>query len=299
MAKSRFAFLDDRGVLSIVGPDARAFLQGIVTNDIDKVSPDQAIYAALLTPQGKYLFDFFVAAHGDGLLLDAEAARLPDLAKRLTMYRLRAKADITDVSADYRVAAVFGDDATGDLGLDADAGAAREVDGGVAFVDPRVAAAGARAILPRAEAEASLANAGLTPTSAADYDVYRLRHALPDSSRDLVVDKATLVESNFEELNGVDFGKGCYVGQEVTARTKYRGLVRKRLLRVDVDGPLPAPGTPIMLGGKEAGTMQSGRDTVGMALLRLEQVAQAESSGELLTAGDARLTPVKPDWATF
>ena len=299
MAKSRFAFLEDRGVLSVSGADARAFLQGIVTNDIDKVTPDNAIYAALLTPQGKYLFDFFIAAHGDGLLLDAEAARLPDLAKRLTMYRLRAKAEIADVSTDNSVAAIFGDDAAGDLAMPAQAGAARAIGNGVVFVDPRLAAAGARAILPRADAEAVLTDAGLTPASAEDYDSNRLQFGLPDSSRDLIVDKATMVESNFEDLNGVDFGKGCYVGQEVTARTKYRGLVRKRLLRVDVDGPLPAPGTPIMLNGKEAGTMQSGRDAVGIALLRLEQVDRAASSGEPLTAGDARLTPIKPDWATF
>lgn len=299
MAKSRFAFLDDRGVLSVRGPDARAFLQGIVTNDVDKVTPDSAIYAALLTPQGKYLFDFFIAAHGDDLLLDAEAARLSDLAKRLTMYRLRAKAEIADVGADYRIAAIFGDEAAGDLALPAQAGAARAIDGGVVYVDPRVAAAGARAILPSAGAAAVLTDAGLSPAAAADYDSNRLRFALPDGSRDLIVDKATMVESNFEDLNGVDFGKGCYVGQEVTARTKYRGLVRKRLLRVDVDGPLPAPGTAVMLNGKEAGTMQSGRDSVGIALLRLEHVDQAETSGEPLTAGEARLTPVKPDWATF
>ncbi len=299
MAKSRFAFLEDRGVLSVSGEDARAFLQGIVTNDVDKVTPDGAIYAALLTPQGKYLFDFFIAARGDDLLLDAEAARLPDLAKRLTMYRLRAKAEIADISADYRVAAIFGDDAAGDLALPAQSGVARALDGGVVYVDPRLAAVGARAILPRAGAEAVLTDAGLIPAAAESYDSYRLQFALPDSSRDLIVDKATMVESNFEDLNGVDFGKGCYVGQEVTARTKYRGLVRKRLLRVDVDGPLPAPGTPIMRDGKEAGTMQSGRDSVGIALLRLEHVDQAESSGEPLIAGDARLTPVKPDWATF
>ena len=299
MAKSRFAFLEDRGVLSVSGADARAFLQGIVTNDIDRVTPDNAVYAALLTPQGKYLFDFFIAAHGDDLLLDAEAARLPDLARRLTMYRLRAKAEIADVSAGHRVAAVFGDDAADDLALPSQTGAARAIGDGVVFIDPRLTAAGARAILPSADAEALLTEAGLTAASAEDYDSQRLRFALPDGSRDLVIDKATMVESNFEELNGIDFGKGCYVGQEVTARTKYRGLVRKRLWRVDVDGPLPAPGTPIMLNGKEAGTMQSGRDSVGIALLRLERVDQAESSGEPLIAGEARLTPVKPDWAKF
>ncbi len=299
MAKSRFAFLADRGVLSVSGADARAFLQGIVTNDVDRVTPETAIYAALLTPQGKYLFDFFIAAHGDGLLLDAEAARLPDLAKRLMMYRLRAKAEIADVSADYRVAAIFGGNAADDLGLPAETGAARAFGDGVVFVEPRLAAAGARAILPGASAETALTAAGLTAAAADDYDISRLRFALPDGSRDLVVDKATMVESNFEDLNGVDFGKGCYVGQEVTARTKYRGLVRKRLLRVDVDGPLPAPGTAITLDGKAAGTMQSGRDSVGIALLRLEHVDQAAASGEPLTAGEARLTPVKPDWATF
>jgi folate-binding protein YgfZ len=122
---------------------------------------------------------------------------------------------------------------------------------------------------------------------------------VPDGSHDIPVEKAFLLESNFEELHGVDFDKGCYVGQELTARTKHRGNVRKRLFRVDIEGPLPAANTPIMLGDKEAGTMRSGLDGMGLALLRLEHVEEAAKSGSCLTAGEARLTPVKPDWVNF
>jgi hypothetical protein len=127
----------------------------------------------------------------------------------------------------------------------------------------------------------------------------RLEQGVPDGSRDLPVEKAILLEAGFEELNGVDWDKGCYVGQELTARTKYRALIRKRLMPVKVEGPLPAPGTPVTFDGQEAGEMRSGRGDRALALLRLEAVAAAEAAKAPLTAGDARLVPVKPGWAKF
>lgn len=280
------AVLPTRGVVAVSGPDARSFLQNLVSNDVDRVSPNRAIYAALLTPQGKYLFDFFIAAVDERLLLDCEAARAEALVKRLGMYRLRSKVEIADVSAEFAVSAAFGPDALSALALPEDAGAARPGDGGVVFVDPRRAAAGARAILPRGE---SLSLPEATPE---DYDRWRLSHGLPDGSADLEVDKATLVESGFEELNGVDFKKGCYVGQEVTARMKHRGLAKKRLMPVALEGPPPPPGAPVMLGEREAGEMRSARDGFGLALLRLELVEEAQRLGAPLLAGSARLKPL-------
>jgi folate-binding protein YgfZ len=281
-----YAILEDRGVLAVAGEEARPFLQGLISNDVAKAAPRRAVYAALLTPQGKFLHDFFLVEHEQRLLLDCEGPRLADLLKRLTMYRLRAKVTLDDVSADHVVAALMGDV------LEPPA-----LSHGVAFADPRLAAMGARAILPREGARAALEGAGFEAAEAADYDRLRLANALPDGSRDLVVEKSILLESGFEELNGVDFEKGCFIGQELTARTKYRALIRKRLMRVDVDGPLPAPGTPIMLGDKEVGEMRSGRDGTALALIRLERLEEA--GDEPLTAGEARVTPIKPAWATF
>ena len=296
MSQASYALLQDRAVLAVSGPDARGFLQGLISNDIDKATADHGIYAALLTPQGKFLFDFLIVAEGERLLFDAEAARRAELKKRLTFYKLRAKATLAEEDG-LLVAAAFGSGAAGRLGLGAEAGAAKSFAGGVAMTDPRLPALGARLLLPRQEAEAALQAAGLAPADGAAYDRWRLQHGVPDGSRDIEVERGFLLESNFEELHGVDFQKGCYVGQELTARTKYRGVVRKRLMRVDVEGPLPAPGTPIRLGEAEAGEMRSGRDGIGLALIRLEQLEKA--AGAPLSAGEARIKPVKPDWAAF
>ncbi|MCH9020746.1 MAG: folate-binding protein YgfZ [Proteobacteria bacterium] len=293
----KYIVLDDRGLLAVGGAEARPFLQGLISNDIDKVSAKRAIYATLLTPQGKFLHDFFIAGHGGALIFDSEAPRLADLERRLLFYRLRAEVTIEDVTGRYLVAALIGDGAAAALGLGEAEGDATVFAGGIAYADPRLRAMGARAVLPREGAAAALEAAGFASAPAEDYERLRLAHGIPDGSRDIPVDKGFLLENGIDDLAGVDFDKGCYVGQELTTRTKHRAKVRKRLFRVDVDGPLPAPGTPIMLGEKEAGTMRSGLDGVGLALLRTELVDAA--SGEPLTAGDARLTPVKPEWASY
>jgi len=283
-----YAILDNRSVIHLGGPEAKDFLQGLITNDVEKLETAGAIYGALLTPQGKFLHDFIVFKLDGGMALDCEAARKDDLIRRLTMYRLRSKVTIEDVSDGYLVAAMW------------DGKAAPELDSaGALFPDPRVAALGWRAVLARDTAVATLEQDDWTAATPEDYDRRRLALGVPDGSRDLLVDKSFLLEGNFEELNGVDFDKGCYVGQENTTRQKHRGVVRKRFMRVDIQGPTPAPGTPVMLGDKEAGTMRSSADGAGMALLRLEYVTKAEQAGEPLVAGEARLTPVKPDWASF
>lgn len=297
MVALRYAPLDDRAVLTVAGEEARGFLQGLISNDIEKATEARGIYAALLTPQGKFLFDFLIVGQQGRLLFDVEAGRRAELKKRLTFYKLRSKATIAEDDG-LAVVAAFGDGALEALGLAGDAGAAQPFAGGVAMTDPRLPALGARLLLPQA-AIAALQAKGFAATDTAAYDRWRLALGVPNGSQDILVDKGFLLENNFEELNGVDFGKGCYVGQELTARTKYRGVVRKRLMRVDVEGPLPAPGTPIMLGETEAGEMRSGRDGVGLALIRLEHWEKARDTGAPLTAGEARVTPVKPAWAAF
>ncbi len=252
MTAPRYALLPGRAVLAIEGEDARGLLQGLISNDVERLAPDHAIYATLLTPQGKFLHDFFIAERGDRLLVDCEADRRDDLERRLTFYRLRAKVTLA-ADDDLVIAALWGDGAA----------------------------------------------AGFAPAAAEDYDRHRLSLALPDGSRDIAVEKGFLLENGVDDLNGVDFDKGCYVGQELTARTKHRATIRKRLYRVDVDGALPDPGTPVTADGRAAGEMRSGLDAVGLALLRVETIAKAAEAGIPLTCGDARLTPVKPDWATY
>ena len=284
---------EQRGLIAISGDDRTPFLQGLVSNDVSRVSAERSVYAALLTPQGRYLHDFFIAAIGDTLYLDCEASRREDLRRRLSIYRLRSKVTLADAAADFAVALLFGADLAAGLGLGSQPGAAKPWEGGVVYVDPRLPALGARAILPRAQAADVLARAGLLPGDAADYDRLRLSLGVPDGSRDLPVEKAILLENGFDELHGIDWQKGCYMGQELTARTRYRGLVRKRLLPVEVEGPLPAPGTLVMAGDKEAGEMRSGADGLGLALLRLEHLEDG------LRCGDSRLRPHRPAWANL
>jgi folate-binding protein YgfZ len=288
MSEARFTVLADRAVLAIGGPDRASFLQGLVSNDVARISNDNAIYAALLTAQGKYLHDFMMVEVGETIWLDGEAARLADLKRRLSMYRLRSKVTLEE-RPDLAVAAVFG---AGVFSLPHTAGTARQIDDGVAFVDPRLTALGCRVILPRGGIAEALRAAGAVPTDFAEYDRLRLSLGVPDGSRDLVLDKSILLEAGFDELHGVDWQKGCYIGQELTARTKYRGLIKKRLFPVRIDGIAPIPGTIVTLDGHEAGEMRSSRDNIGLALLRLEAIRKDAR----LSVGDATLEPLKLDW---
>ncbi|HAA90838.1 MAG TPA: folate-binding protein [Rhodospirillaceae bacterium] len=295
---SSFVILPERGLITVGGPDRAEFLQGLISNDINHVASDRVIWAALLTPQGKYLHDFFVTESDGSYLLDCEAERLMDLGQRLSHYKLRAEIDL-GMSDSQSVAAIYGDGIEELLGLPAKAGAAVPFGGGVAYMDPRLIQMGARAVLPKETAEEALSDAGLSADSLEAYDAHRLALGLPDGSRDLVIEKSILLESNFDELNGVDWDKGCYMGQELTARTKYRGLIKKRLVPVAIEGDAPEPGTPILCDGKRAGEMRSARDGAGLALLRLEYLERALEGEGPFDAGGSDITPRKPDWGEF
>jgi hypothetical protein len=264
------AHLPERGVVAVGGADAVPFLQGLVSNDVAGIGAGEARFAALLTPQGKWLADFLVLAAPDGgLLLECERAQAPMLVRLLSRYRLRAKVTVADASEAWAVHALWG-------------GGAPPDGAGLAVRDPRHPLAGWRvlAVAPLPGAEGREA-----------HDRHRLSLGLPDGSRDLDGEKTVLLEAGFDELNGVSWTKGCYMGQELTARTKYRGLLKKRLVPVAVAGPLPPRGAPVTLDGAEVGEMRSGRDGIGLALLRLE-AARAPA----LACGEAVLTPRIPDW---
>jgi folate-binding protein YgfZ len=291
MPEASFALLDDRGVLAVSGADRRSFLQGLVSNDVEKVGPGQARFAALLTAQGKYLHDFMMIEFDEALWLEAEAGRLGDLRRRLSVYRLRARAEL-DEQPELTVAVVFGAGALAAMGLSEEPGAARPFGSGIAFVDPRLAALGARCILPSIDIRPALTGIGLAESGFPAYDRLRIELGIPDGGRDLVPEKSILLEAGFDELNGVDWQKGCYIGQELTARTKYRGLIKKRLMPVEIDGPAPAPGAIVTADGREVGEMRSSRDGLGLALLRIEPVIE----GKQLKAGDTALVASKPGW---
>ena len=285
-----FVPLAHRGVLRLSGPDVQAFLQGVISNDVEKATEEQAIWAAFLTPQGKYLHDFFLVAQDGDLLLEGELERLPDLMKRMKIYKLRANAEIIGPLDDVAVAVVHGEGSLTALGLPDRPGAAKALEGGVAFVDPRLAEAGARLLLPVDALAAVGERLGLVQGQEEDYERRRIALGLPDGSRDMQVEKAILLECGFDELGGVDWDKGCYMGQELTARTKYRGLIKKRLMPLAFEGEAPAAGTPVMVGERQVGDLRTTVGGIGIALLRLEH-AEAE-----LEAAGAAAKPALPAW---
>lgn len=263
------ALLPGRGVVEVTGEDRAVFLQGLVSNDVTAARPGQAVFAALLTPQGKWLADFFLFAEADRLLLDCARDQAGLLVATLSRFRLRAKVALRDASDGFAAHAGWGG-----APLPADA---------IAAPDPRLPEAGWRALAPAP-----------LPSDAdeAAYDLHRLSLGLPDGARDMETQKSVLLEGGFDELSGVSWTKGCYMGQELTARTKYRGLLKKRLFPVAIAGPHPAPGTPVTQAGAEVGEMRSGRDGLGLALLRIEAV----EAGGALACGEAALVPRIPAW---
>jgi folate-binding protein YgfZ len=273
-----YSLLPHRSVIAVGGPDRADFLQGLISNDTKKVGPGQAIWAALLTPQGRFLNDMFVVEDGNGtFLMETERERAAALAKKLKMYTLRSKVTVEDRSATMEVAVVFGPEAEKVL----------PVAGATAFVDPRLPELGVRVLAPAGQTAALL---GLAEAPLDGYEALRLGLGVPDGSRDLPVEKALLLESGFDELHGVDWQKGCYMGQELTARTKYRGLIKRRLFPVKIDGALPPPGTPVERDGREVGEIRSGSGDRALAMLQLDA-----ADGPLTVDGQA-IHAERPAW---
>ena len=250
----------DRAVLRVSGDDARSFLQGLVTNDVRRLDAGP-VYAALLTPQGKYLFDFIMVPDGEDVLIDVKADRAAALAQRLAMYRLRAKVGIE--AAGLAVVTGTGAPPAG------------------SFADPRDPGLGWRAIV----ADPAVALAGRAPLAPEAVEAQRVTLGVPETGVELLPDESYILEMDFERLHGVDFRKGCYVGQEVTARMKHKTELRKGLARVRIEGEAPPPGTEILAGGKVAGTLYTSAGGEGLAYLRFDR------AGEEMTAGTARVTP--------
>jgi folate-binding protein YgfZ len=297
MTALRFHMTPDRAIIAVAGEDRQGFLQGLISNDIAKVSAGQAIYATLLTAQGRFLFDLFIAEQDGRFLMDCAGPRRADLMKRLSIYRLRSKVTIADGDADWCVALLFGEGAAATAGVGGAPGSAAPCGGGLAYVDPRLPELGVRLILPRATAHATLERLkAVEDSDGGAYHRLRIELGVPDAGRDLTPEKSILLENGFDELGAIDWQKGCYMGQELTARTRYRGLVRKRLLPVRIEGAAPSPGTPLMLGDRELGEMRgaSADGTLGLAMVRLEALAQNPSP--TFQAGDAQVSPDIPGW---
>jgi folate-binding protein YgfZ len=283
------ALLSDRGVVKVVGDDARKFLNGLVTCDMAKVSPVAARFAALLTPQGKIIVDFIVAEapaeDGGGFFLDCPRALAAALVEKLNFYKLRAKVICEDLSEVLGVMAAWGGAGATEYGL--------------CYADPRLPALGLRVMLPPHIAAEAAADLGATVVGAEAYETHRIALGVPRGGADFIYGDAFPHEADMDQLAGVDFDKGCYVGQEVVSRVQHRASARSRVVPVTYDGPAPIDGVPVLAGEKEIGMFGSAAQGRGLALVRLDRVADAEAAGVPITAGGIAIRPMKPDWAHF
>jgi len=283
------ALLPDRGVVKVAGEDARHFLNGLVTADIGQVAPGVPRFAALLTPQGKIVVDAIVAEapsrDGGGFFLDVPLALAKPLVDKLNFYKLRAKVLVEDRSATLGVMAAWDAEAVTEYGL--------------CFRDPRLPALGWRIMLPphRAAQAAADLDAALVP--AEDCEAHRIALGIPRGGLDFIYGDTFPHEADMDQLHGVDFAKGCFIGQEVVSRMEHRGSARNRIVPAAYEGFAPDAGTPVMAGDRPIGTFGSSASGRGLAMLRLDRAAEALDAGQALVAGAIALHLIKPDWARF
>jgi folate-binding protein YgfZ len=283
------ALLPDRGAVKVAGADSRGFLNGLLTTDITKVTPLQARFGALLTPQGKIVVDCIVAEapveDGGGFFLDCPRALAGELVQKLNFYKLRAKAICEDLSEVLGVMGLWDGSGTTEYGL--------------LYADPRLAALGQRLMLPPHLAKEAAADLGADLLEAAAYDAHRIALGVPRGGLDFIYGDAFPHETDMDQLAGVDFDKGCYVGQEVVSRMEHRGTARSRIVPIAAEGFAPDGGVPVMAGDKQIGITGSHAGNRGLAMLRLDRVADARAAGTPLSAGGVPIEPRKPDWARF
>ena len=279
------AFLPDRGVVKVSGSDARNFLNGLVTTDVTLLQPGLGRFSALLTPQGKITVDFLIteapAGHGGGFLIDCPRALAQALADKLRFYRLRARVEIENLSDSLGVLAAW----DGDPALKPD----------LAFADPRKESLGWRILVPAELAHKAAGLIGAEMVDASAYEVHRVAAGVPRGGLDFIYGDAFPHETNMDRLHGVDFDKGCYVGQEVVSRMQHRGTARTRTVRIALDGPAPEPGAAILAGDKPVGTMGSTAGQLGLALVRIDRAADALEAGTPLTSGGLAVRVAEPD----
>lgn len=273
-----------RGLVVISGADSSTFLQGLISQNVNKVSQKKAAYGALLSPQGKFLHDFCISKIGNNLILDCEQGREEELLSNIGKFKLRAKVELTH-NKELSIFAVFGKKANQLLSLPNVLGGSKEIKNGVSFVDPRSVGLGCRLIAPELDSIELLKNLSIKEGTFIEYDTIRLNLCIPDGTRDLVVNKSVLLEANFDKLHGIDWKKGCYIGQEVTARSKFRGLLKRRLVTVNYNGPSINSGSAIYLNQKQVGTIKSSVDGLSIAMLRLDALKESNTNNPLTSNG--------------
>ena len=283
------ALLPERGVVKVAGEDARKFLNGLLTTDVARVSPQRASFAALLTPQGKIMVDMIVAENppedGGGFFLDIPRALAITLVDRLNFYKLRAKVIAEDLSAVLGVMAVWDGAGSTEYGL--------------CYADPRLPELGMRCMLPPHLVAEAAADLGAALVEDKDYEAHRIGLGVPRGGLDFRYNDAFPHEADMDQLGGIDFDKGCYVGQEVVSRVEHRGTARKRVVPVTYQHFAAEAGVPVKVGDIEVGTMGSSAQGRGLAMLHLGRIGDALAADQPIVSGGITIQPVKPAWAQF
>jgi folate-binding protein YgfZ len=283
------ALLPDRGVVKVVGNDVRGFLNGLLTSDVSQVTPESAGFAALLTPQGKIIVDMIVAEtpaqDGGVFFLDVPKALAKSCVDRLNFYKLRANVMVEDLSEALGVMAIWEGDAVTEYGL--------------CYRDPRLPALGQRVLLPFHLATEAAADLGAELVPAAVFEAHRIALGIPRGGVDFIYGDAFPHETDMDQLHGVDFHKGCFIGQEVVSRMEHRGNVRTRIVPVAYEGFAPDAGAAVTAAEKQVGTFGSSAEGRALAMLRLDRAEDALAAGHALVAGAVTLRLAKPDWVGF
>lgn len=287
MGNGYWTELTDRAVFKITGDVAEKFLQDLITNDLKYASEKKAIHAGLLTPQGKILFDFFLLRQAQGFLLETNRNHLPDLMKRITFYKLRANLTLSDQSDVFRIVAFWGKDKNAAPAIETPS-----------FVDPRYRELGRRFFVNPDQVTLFTKEPSCIHATQADYHRHRIALGVPEGGKDYDYQETFPHEANFDYLSGIDFKKGCYIGQEVVSRMHHRGTVRKRIICVKGTTDLPGERSDVFAKGQQIGILRSVDGMQGLALIRLDRAMSAQQHGHVITAGSIPIHLSAPAWAS-
>jgi folate-binding protein YgfZ len=286
------ALLTHRGIIRLSGDDRSDFLQGLVSNDVRQITSEQALYATFLTPQGKFLYDLMITEEDEAWLIEAEQDRLETLLKKLSLYKLRSKVFLEKGPADSHIVALWGDDLSARFPPLKSLGGMTRIENSLLYRDPRLKELGYRAIVPASRLDSFLSSLEADLSPYADFEDHRLKLGIPEGEHDLIPEKSVLLECGLDELNAINWQKGCYIGQELTARTRYRGLIRKRLLPITFSTSNIKMGDILNQDDQEVGEVRSVGKGIALAMIRLEALSREIP----ITCGGFVVTPYIPDW---
>ena len=284
--KNKYIVFEDRSFFEIKGEDKDTFLQGLITNDINKCTDKKSIYSAFLSPQGKFLADFFILKYENSYLFETPKLFLEELLKKLNNYKLRSKIDIVEKQSLISLSILGSDEIFGKLDS---LGSTIKIDDGYAFIDPRNKELGIKVIINKDTINFFAKKYDLIEEDINKYEEIRINNAIPDSIFDLKYNNSLILENNFDKINAISWDKGCYVGQEITARIKYRSLLKKNLLKVKILNGFVSSGDDIYFEEKLIGTITSNNKNIALAMIRLSDFDNAIKKKAILESKNAKL----------